>query len=78
MPFTPGEYGVGMSLISTQALVTVSVSGYNLAPAAEALRRALVPYADARIVHLHRHTNWASAFWGRTSLLAVVEYTPAA
>ena len=67
-----------MALISTQALVTVSVQGYDLKPAADALRQALIPYADARIVQLHRHTNWASAFWGRTSLMAVVEYTPAA
>ena len=67
-----------MALISTQAIVTVSVPGFNLAPAADALRRALIPYANARIVALHRHTNWATAFWGKTSLLAVVEYTPAA
>jgi hypothetical protein len=67
-----------MALIPTQALVTVVVPGYNLEPAAEALRQALVPYADARIVTLTRNTNWATSFFGKTSLLAVVEYTPAA
>ena len=67
-----------MALIPKQAIVTVTVPGYNLKPAADALNRALDPYADARIVHLHRHTNWMTAFLGRTSLMAVVEYTPTA
>ena len=66
-----------MALIPTQTLVTVSVSGYNLEPASAALRQALIPLPDARIVALTRQTNWMTAFWGRTSLLAVVEYTPA-
>ena len=59
-------------------LVTVNVPGYNLQPATEALRRALLPYADARIVALTLQTNWMSALFGKTSLLAVVGYTPAA
>ena len=67
-----------MALIPTQTLVTVNVPGYNLGPATEALRRALIPYADARIVALTVQSNWMSALFGKTSLLAVVEYTPAA
>ena len=66
-----------MALIPTQALVTVTVPGYSLELAAEALRRALVPYADARIVTLTRNTNWAASIFGKTSLLAVVEHAPA-
>ena len=67
-----------MALIRTQALVSVSVPGYRLGRAADALQQALVPYPDGRIVALTRSTNWAGAFFGRTELLAVVEYTPAA
>jgi hypothetical protein len=66
-----------MALIPTQTLVTVTVPGYNMELAADALRQALVPYADARIIALTRNTNWAGSFFGKTSLVAVVEYTPA-
>lgn len=65
-----------MALIPTQALVTVTVPGYDLERAAAELDRALVPYADARIVALTRTTNWMTTLFGKTSLLAVVEYTP--
>ncbi|WP_104083546.1 hypothetical protein [Cryobacterium sp. Y11] len=67
-----------MALIPTQTLVTVSVPGYSLENASEALRLALIPLPDARIVAVTLQTNWMSAFFGKTSLLAVVEYTPAA
>ena len=67
-----------MALIPTQTLVTVSVPGYRLEPASHALRQALIPLVDARIVAITRQTNWMTAIFGRTSLLAVVEYTPAA
>jgi hypothetical protein len=54
------------------------VPGYNLQPAVESLHGALIPCADARIVALTRNTNWVTSLFGKTSLLAVVEYAPAA
>jgi len=66
-----------MALIPTQTLVSVTVPGYELSRAADALHLALKAYPDARIVALTRSTNWITSFFGRTSLLAVVEYTPA-
>ncbi|MBB5642905.1 hypothetical protein [Cryobacterium roopkundense] len=66
-----------MALIPSQTLVTVTVPGYSLETASDALRLALIPFPDARIVALTLQTNWTSALFGKISLLAVVEYTPA-
>ncbi|WP_158253079.1 MULTISPECIES: hypothetical protein [unclassified Cryobacterium] len=46
-----------MPLIPSQTLVTVTVPGYRLEAAVEALHRALVPYADAHIIALTQSTN---------------------
>ncbi|MCJ1697919.1 hypothetical protein MT349_19220 [Rathayibacter caricis] len=66
-----------MTLIRTQAVVTVTVPGHDVARAAESLRQALIPYPDARIVALTQKTNWMSSFLGTTALIAAVDYTPA-
>ena len=65
-----------MSLTRTQAIVTTTVQGNDLARAGESLRQALLPYSDARIVALTQKTNWITAFFGTTALLAVIDYTP--
>lgn len=66
-----------MSLIRTQAIVTVTVPGHDLSNLADALRNALSRYEDARIVALTQKTNWLTSWLGTTALLAVIEYTPA-
>ena len=64
-----------MSLSHTQALVTVTVSGYKMTEAVEKLHQALLPYPDARIVAITQKMNWMGAFFGSTTLLAVIEHT---
>ena len=66
-----------MSLIRTQAIVTVTIPGHDMARAAENLRQALFPYPEARIVALTQKTNWMTSFMGTTSLLAAIEFSPA-
>ena len=66
-----------MSLTRTQAIVTTVVKGNDLTKAAESLRKALLPYPDARIVALTEKTNWITSLYGTTALLAVIDYTPA-
>lgn len=66
-----------MALIPTQTLVTVTVRGHNLGRATEALRVALIPFADARIIALVEKTNWVTSLVGTTALVAAIEFTPA-
>jgi len=66
-----------MSLIRTQAMVTVTIPGHDLGRAAESLREALLPFPEARIVALTQKTNWMTSFMGTTALLAAIDYTPA-
>lgn len=66
-----------MSLIRTQAMVTVTIPGHDLRRAAESLKEALLPFPEARIVALTQKTNWMTSFWGTTALLAAIDYTPA-
>lgn len=65
-----------MSLTPTQAIVTVKISGHSLAIASQHLERALIPYRDARIVSLVEKSDWFGSFFGATSLIAVIDYTP--
>jgi len=65
-----------MSLIRTQAIVTVTIPGHDMGRAAENLRQALAPYEGARIISLTSKTNWLEGWNGRTSLLAAIDYTP--
>ena len=60
-----------MALVSNQALVTVTISGFDLAQAAKLLEEQLVAYPQARIVALVQQPN---TFEGKSTLLAVVEY----
>jgi hypothetical protein len=66
-----------MSLVRTQAIVTITIPGNDMDRAAENLRQALAPYQEARIIALTQKTNWMSGWNGHTSLLAAIEYTPA-
>ena len=66
-----------MSLIRTQAIVTVTIPGPDFRRAAESLKQALLPYPEARIVALTQKTNWITSFMGKTTLLAAIDYTPA-
>lgn len=67
-----------MSLTRTQAIVTVTVKGADLDQAPQKLSEALEPYPDARIVTVLQKTNWMTSLRGETSLLAVIDYNPAA
>jgi hypothetical protein len=66
-----------MSLIRTQAIVTITIPGHDMGRAAENLRQALAPYQEARIISLAIKTNWFEGWSGGTSLLAAIDYTPA-
>jgi hypothetical protein len=66
-----------MSLIRTQAIVTITIPGHDMGRAAENLRQALAPYEGARIIALTQKTNWMTGWNGHTSLLAAIDYTPA-
>lgn len=66
-----------MSLTRTQAIVTATVKGTDLDDAPRKLSEALEPYPDARIVTMLQKSNWVTSMRGETSLLAVIEYTPA-
>lgn len=67
-----------MSLTRTQAIVTATVKGTDLEEAPQRLSEALEPYPDARIVTVLQKSNWVTSMRGETSLLAVIEYNPAA
>ena len=45
--------------------------------AVEKLHQTLLPYPDARIVAITQKMNWMGAFFGPTTLLAVIEHTQA-
>ena len=66
-----------MSLVRTQAIVTVTIPGHDMGRAAWNLQQALVPYEEARIVALTQKTNWLTGWNGHTSLVAAIDYTPA-
>ena len=70
-----GRYTQGLSLIRTQAIVTIP--GHDMGRAAENLRQALAPYEGARIISLTQKTNYFAGWNGYTSLLAAIDYTPA-
>ena len=72
-----GRYTQGMSLIRTQAIVTITIPGHDMGRAAENLRQALAPYEGARIISLTQKTNYFAGWNGHTSLLAAIDYTPA-
>ena len=67
----------GMSLIRTQAIVSITIPVHDMGRAAENLRQALAPYEGARIISLTTKTNWFQGWTGRTSLLAAIDYEPA-
>jgi hypothetical protein len=66
-----------MSLIRTQAIVTITIPGHDMGRAAEHLRQALAPYEGARIIALTQKTTWMTGWNGHTSLLAAIDHTPA-
>lgn len=65
-----------MALVPYQGLVTVTVPGYYLGKAVDKLDAELQAYPDARIVALTHQANYFAAFSGRTTVVAVVVYTP--
>jgi len=66
-----------MSLIRTQAIVSVTIPGHDMDRAVRNLQQALVPYEEARIIALTQKTNWSTGWNGQTSLVAAIDYTPA-
>lgn len=66
-----------MALIRDQAILTVTTKGADLAKAIDALEALLDAYPEARIISLtHNIDQWAGFLSAKTTLVAVVEYTP--
>ena len=66
-----------MALTPNQAILTVTTKGAEVAKAIVALEALLEAYPDARIITLtHNIDQLAGMFSGKTTLVAVVEYTP--
>ena len=66
-----------MSLVRTQAIVTVTIPGHDMDRAVGNLQKALVPYEEARIISLTQKFTWMTGWNGHTSLVAAIDYTPA-
>ena len=67
-----------MALTHTQAILTVTTKGADIAKAVEALETRLDAYPEARIISLNHNIDyWAGFFSARSTVVAVVEYTPA-
>lgn len=64
-----------MALVTNQALVSVTVSGFDLARAARELEGELRAYPQARIISLTQQSNFFAGLFGKSTLLAAVEYT---
>ena len=66
-----------MALTQDQAILTVTTKGADVAKAVEALKALLDDYPEARIISLtHNIDQLAGLLGAKTTLLAVVEYTP--
>ena len=66
-----------MALTHDQAILSVTTKGADLRKAIDALEARLDAYPEARIISLnHNVDQWAGFFSAKTSLVAVVEFTP--
>ena len=71
------SYGDSMSLIPTQAIVTVNVKSLDPSVVADALQQALITHHHARIISLTSTVHNWMRIYGETQVIAAIEFEPA-